>query len=321
MPLVMTDAMGKAASAGAAWRSAGAFSTAAAFAPFDFVVMTSGSDFGRSRAPRRSGRVPVAAAVWIPALPSRRCRPGILRSRPCGDTRYPPGGSTRSSASSCTGRRRRCPGSRRSTSTIGDWCSRATRDALGWSPYTEWYENSLRFPDSPVARHHREVYGDRAYRELRRRLGSRPRVVGPDEWAATFAATGARYVVLVTKHLDGYCLWPTDVPNPHRPGWQLRARRRRRARRGGARRGHALRGLLLGRARLDVQRSADRIDRRHARGDPARRLSRVRRRAGSRAHRPVPAERAVERHRLADRGQASCGRSSRTTTTRCPTAS
>ena len=40
---------------------------------------------------------------------------------------------------------------------------RATRRRWRWSPYTEWYENSLRFPDSPVARHHRELYGDRPY--------------------------------------------------------------------------------------------------------------------------------------------------------------
>jgi alpha-L-fucosidase len=26
-------------------------------------------------------------------------------------------------------------------------------------------------------------------------------------------------VVLVTKHHDGYCLWPTSVPNPRRAGW------------------------------------------------------------------------------------------------------
>src|SRR3954468_21074487 len=40
------------------------------------------------------------------------------------------------------------------------------RDALGWSPYTEWYENSLRFPDSAVAQHHRAVYGDRPYADF-----------------------------------------------------------------------------------------------------------------------------------------------------------
>jgi alpha-L-fucosidase len=32
-----------------------------------------------------------------------------------------------------------------------------------------------------------------------------------------FAAAGAAYVVLVTRHLDGYPLWPTAVAHPHRP--------------------------------------------------------------------------------------------------------
>ena len=52
----------------------------------------------------------------------------------------------------------------------------------------------------------------------------------PTTWAARFAATGARYVVLVTKHMDGYCLWPTDVPQPAPAGLELPPRRRRRAR-------------------------------------------------------------------------------------------
>ena len=148
------------------------------------------------------------------------------------------------------------------------------RDALGWSPYTEWYENSLRFPDSPVARHHRDVYGDRPYADFAAEWEAGLEQWDPDAWAATFAATGARYVVLVTKHHDGYCLWPTDVANPHRPGWHC-ARdvvgELGEAVRG---RGDALRRLLLGRSRLDVRRPADRLARRHARRDPARRLSR-----------------------------------------------
>ena len=94
------------------------------------------------------------------------------------------------------------------------------RRAMGWSPYTEWYENSLRFPDSPVARHHRDTYGEKPYREFAAEWETGLASWDPDDWARTFAAAGARYVVLVTKHHDGYCLWPSTVANPRLPGWQ-----------------------------------------------------------------------------------------------------
>ena len=91
--------------------------------------------------------------------------------------------------------------------------------AMGWSPYTEWYENSLRFPDSPVARFHRETYADREYRSFVDDWQAGLATWDPDDWARTFAETGARYVVLVTKHHDGYCLWPSTIANPRRPGF------------------------------------------------------------------------------------------------------
>ena len=37
----------------------------------------------------------------------------------------------------------------------------------------------------------------------------------PQEWARMFRDAGARYVVLVTKHHDGYCLWDS----PQQPEW------------------------------------------------------------------------------------------------------
>ena len=45
----------------------------------------------------------------------------------------------------------------------GELLTSGRRDAFSYSPYTEWYQNSLRFPGSPVARHHAEVWGDRPY--------------------------------------------------------------------------------------------------------------------------------------------------------------
>jgi alpha-L-fucosidase len=96
------------------------------------------------------------------------------------------------------------------------------RAAFAWSPYVEWYENSIRFPDSPAGRHHRDTYGDRPYRSFREPFEAGIEQWDPEDWAARFAATGARYVVLVAKHHDGFCLWPTTVANPHRPGWHSR---------------------------------------------------------------------------------------------------
>jgi alpha-L-fucosidase len=105
---------------------------------------------------------------------------------------------------------------------IGELVQAGRRDAFAYSPYAEWYENSMHFPDSPVARHHREVYGDRPYTRFADEWEAALEQWDPHAWAARFAATGARYVVLVTKHMDGYCLWPSDVVNPRRAGWHCR---------------------------------------------------------------------------------------------------
>ena len=102
---------------------------------------------------------------------------------------------------------------------IGELVQSGRRDALAYVPYTEWYGNSLRFPDSPVAQHHRAVHGSRTYESFAADWEAGLEQWDPDAWAARFAGTGARYVVLVTKHMDGYCLWPSSVPNPRRPGW------------------------------------------------------------------------------------------------------
>jgi alpha-L-fucosidase len=102
---------------------------------------------------------------------------------------------------------------------IGDLLRSDRRNPLAHSPYAEWYENSLRFPGSPVARHHLEVYGDRSYVEFARDWEAGLDQWDPDRWARHFARSGARYVVFVAKHADGYCLWPTDVDHPRRAQW------------------------------------------------------------------------------------------------------
>ena len=90
------------------------------------------------------------------------------------------------------------------------------------SPYAEWYSNALRIPESPTARHHAETHGTRSYESFREDFETAAEAFDAETWADLFAASGAGYVVLVTKHHDGFCLWPTQVGNPHRPGWHSR---------------------------------------------------------------------------------------------------
>ena len=86
-------------------------------------------------------------------------------------------------------------------------------------PYAEWYDNALRDPTSPTARRHAELYGGAPYDSFRKPFDEAARAFDAEAWADLFQAAGAAYVVFVTKHHDGYCLWPTDVPNPWKPGW------------------------------------------------------------------------------------------------------
>ncbi len=111
------------------------------------------------------------------------------------------------------------PGFAPTGTSITDLLTSTEPDPLSRIPYSEWYENSLRFPDSPVARYHREQYGDRPYARFAEDFVAGLSGWDPVDWARRFARTGARYVVLVTKHHDGWCLWPSQVANRHRPGW------------------------------------------------------------------------------------------------------
>jgi len=87
------------------------------------------------------------------------------------------------------------------------------------SPYTEWYLNSWSLEGSSTARHHAETHGDRTYASFVEEFRDRSRGVDVAHWAGLFAEAGARYVVPVTKHHDGFLMWRSDVPNPHRSGW------------------------------------------------------------------------------------------------------
>ena len=92
-------------------------------------------------------------------------------------------------------------------------------EAFKHSPYTEWYLNSVAIEGSPAAEHHARVHGNCDYGVFVDEFRHRSAGVDVAHWARLFADAGARYVVPVTKHHDGYLMWRSETPNPHRDGW------------------------------------------------------------------------------------------------------
>ena len=95
-------------------------------------------------------------------------------------------------------------------------------ESVALSPYAEWYWMALGIPGSQTARHHAETYGSAPYEDFQRPFEAMLEGWDPAPWADLFAGAGAHYVVHVTKHHDGYCLWPSRHANPRKPGWHSR---------------------------------------------------------------------------------------------------
>lgn len=79
--------------------------------------------------------------------------------------------------------------------------------------YAEWYQHSLEnnSHNGKVKAYHEANYGERTYYDLADDFHAE--LYNPDEWAKLFERAGAKYVVLTSKHHDGYCLWPNEEAN------------------------------------------------------------------------------------------------------------
>lgn len=82
--------------------------------------------------------------------------------------------------------------------------------------YAEWYYASVygnyknQDPDF-----HKRMYGDQDYHEFGKQF--RAELFDPDYILELIKGCGAKYMVITTKHHDGYCLWDTN--NPHKKEW------------------------------------------------------------------------------------------------------
>lgn len=85
--------------------------------------------------------------------------------------------------------------------------------------YAEWYYASVygnyKNNDDDF---HKRVYGeDFEYRKFANYF--KAELFDPELWADIFYNAGAKYVVLTSKHHEGYCLWPTK--NKHKVNWRV----------------------------------------------------------------------------------------------------
>jgi len=87
-------------------------------------------------------------------------------------------------------------------------------------PYAEWYWNALQYQDSETYAYHVANYGGGySYDNFGQTFRAEIQNWDPEAWADMFQAAGAKYVVLVTKHHDGFLMWPSTHTNPNKSDW------------------------------------------------------------------------------------------------------
>ncbi len=81
-----------------------------------------------------------------------------------------------------------------------------------YDKYSEWYWNKLLNKGSKVNMHftefHLRTYGPNfKYQDFAPMF--KAELFNPDEWAGLFQKSGAKYIVLTSKHHEGFALWPS----------------------------------------------------------------------------------------------------------------
>lgn len=75
--------------------------------------------------------------------------------------------------------------------------------------YAEWYMKQLDNKDHPSYSFHNKTYGE-SFKYEDFVSGFKAELFDADKWADLFKKSGAKYINLVSKHHDGFCLYPTQ---------------------------------------------------------------------------------------------------------------
>ena len=91
------------------------------------------------------------------------------------------------------------------------------------NPYAEWYLNSSRIEGSPTWQHQRDTYGpDATYDDFVPVFDDGTAGADMDAIAEVCRDAGAGYVVLTTKHHEGFCMWPSAIEHPRKGRYRAR---------------------------------------------------------------------------------------------------
>lgn len=104
--------------------------------------------------------------------------------------------------------------------SVPSWATNSYADGFG-SNYAEWYWQRLHTTKLKIHAEfrdfHQRVFGqDFKYQDFAYIF--KCELFDADRWAEIIRKSGARYVVLTSKHHDGYCLWPSSLA----PGWNAK---------------------------------------------------------------------------------------------------